>query len=68
MSLTAECTEDKAFGLVPDSEPVFWHYTNLPARWNAQSPLKVQLLLPGFNMNAVRFSSVEVVLVPHAAC
>ena len=36
---------DKAFGLLPGGDAVFWHFTELPARWDMQSPLKLKVHL-----------------------
>ncbi|KAL0027616.1 hypothetical protein WJX79_002668 [Trebouxia sp. C0005] len=44
-SLTPGCTLDKAFGLIPSGDVVFWHFTELPARWDMQSPLKLKARL-----------------------
>ncbi|DBB11086.1 TPA: hypothetical protein ACH3X3_006549 [Trebouxia sp. C0006] len=44
-SLTNGCMLDKAFGLIPSGDEVFWHFTELPARWDMQLPLKLKARL-----------------------
>ncbi|DBB04347.1 hypothetical protein WJX77_010776 [Trebouxia sp. C0004] len=44
-SLTTGCTLDKAFGLIPSGDAVFWHFTELPARWDLHLPLKLKARL-----------------------
>lgn len=44
-SLTNGCALDKAFGLIPSGDAVFWHFTELPARRDLQSPLRLKARL-----------------------
>lgn len=44
-SLGNGCTLEKAFGLIPSGDAVFWHFTELFARWDLQSPLKLKARL-----------------------